>query len=226
MHNADVIQLESLRGRNVLERVHIDERDELVGERAHRPRRLLHREPRSRLERPVAHPADPRLDLARHHRRIGGIREHVATRDVDVVGEADRHRHRRNRSLERPVDVLHRRHLRPRACRQDDDLVARTPDAAGYFISLDVDCLDPAIAPGVAVPRFGGLTYFQVTNLLKGLATRGPVIGASLVGIVPAHDLHGLTSLLGARLILNLLGALAHADRLPVRRRQQVAAGG
>lgn len=106
------------------------------------------------------------------------------------------------------------------------EFVARTPDAAGYFISLDVDCLDPAIAPGVAVPRFGGLTYFQVTNLLKGLATRGPVIGASLVGIVPAHDLHGLTSLLGARLILNLLGALAHADRLPVRQRQQVVAAG
>ncbi len=106
------------------------------------------------------------------------------------------------------------------------ELMARIPDAACYFIGLDLDCLDPAIAPGVAVPRFGGLTYFEATNLLKGLATRGPVIGASLVGIVPAHDLHGLTSLLCARLILNLLGALAHAHRLPVRQRQRMAAGG
>jgi agmatinase len=108
------------------------------------------------------------------------------------------------------------------------EVTARIPDAASYFISLDITCLDPAIAPGVAVPSFGGLTYFEATNLLKGIVTRGPVIGMSLVGIVPAHDVHGLTSLLGTRLILNLLGAMVRADTLPVRVpvREWVPAGG
>jgi agmatinase len=92
--------------------------------------------------------------------------------------------------------------------------LARLPVAPAYYLSLDMPALDPAIAPGVETPAFGGLTYFEVTNLLKGIAARGPVVGASLSGIVPGHDHHDLTSLLGARLLLNLLGALAHAGRL------------
>jgi agmatinase len=91
------------------------------------------------------------------------------------------------------------------------DILERMPQAEGYFVSLDLDAIDPAIAPGVATPKFGGLTYFEATKILKGIATRGRVVGASLVGIVPAHDLHGMTSLLGVRLMLTLIGAIAHA---------------
>jgi agmatinase len=88
-------------------------------------------------------------------------------------------------------------------------VLERLPAADGYFVSLDLDGVDPAIAPGVAMPKFGGLTYFEATNVLKGIAARGRVVGASLVGIVPAHDLHGMTSLLGVRLMLTLIGAIA-----------------
>jgi agmatinase len=88
------------------------------------------------------------------------------------------------------------------------------PPAPRYLLSLDLSGLDPAVAPGVEVPAFGGLSYFEVTNVLKGLAARGPVAGLALVGIVPSRDHHDVTSLLGARLALNLLGALAHAGRL------------
>jgi agmatinase len=94
--------------------------------------------------------------------------------------------------------------------------LSRLPAAPGYYLSLDAGALDPAIAPGVAVPAFGGLSYFEATNLLKGVAARAPVVGVSLTGIVPAHDPGGLTSLLGVRLVLNLLGALAHTGRLGV----------
>jgi agmatinase len=99
------------------------------------------------------------------------------------------------------------------------EALRRVPAASGYYVSLDATALDPAIAPGVEPPAFGGLTYFEATNLLKGVAARGPVVGFDLVGIVPAHDLNDQTSLLGARLILNLVGALAHAGRIgePVR---------
>jgi agmatinase len=93
-------------------------------------------------------------------------------------------------------------------------VLARVPAAPRYYVSLDLGALDPAIAPGVGTPAFGGLTYFEATNLLKGVALLAPVIGASVTGIVPAHDPAGLTSLLAVRLVLNLLGALAHAGRL------------
>jgi agmatinase len=93
-------------------------------------------------------------------------------------------------------------------------LLRKLPAAPRYYVSLDAAALDPAIAPGVETPAFGGLTYFEASNLLKGIAALGPVAGVSLVGIAPAKDMHDRTSLLGTRLVLNLVGALAHAGRL------------
>jgi agmatinase len=93
-------------------------------------------------------------------------------------------------------------------------ILHRLPPAPRYYVSLDVGALDPAIAPGVETPAFGGLGYFEATNLLKGISARAPVVGIDLVGISPARDLHDTTSLLGARLLLNLVGALAHAGRI------------
>jgi agmatinase len=88
-------------------------------------------------------------------------------------------------------------------------VLQRVPDAAAYYISLDTDGLDPAIAPGVNSLEFGGLGYYQATNLLTGIAAKGKVVGFDIVEIAPARDLHNLTSLLTVRLTLNLLGAMA-----------------
>lgn len=89
----------------------------------------------------------------------------------------------------------------------------RIPAADRYYATLDADGLDPAIAPAVGYPSFGGLTYFQTFDLLRGLAAKGRIVGFDIVEIVPALDVHNLTSLLAARLILNLLGAMAHAGQ-------------
>jgi agmatinase len=87
--------------------------------------------------------------------------------------------------------------------------LARVPDAERYYISVDADALDPSIAPGVNSLAFGGLTYSQVSDLLRGIARKGRVVGFDFVEIAPGNDVHNLTSLLGARLILNLLGEAA-----------------
>ena len=104
-------------------------------------------------------------------------------------------------------------------------ILHRLPPAPRYYVSLDVGALDPAIAPGVETPAFGGLTYFEASNLLRGIAALGPVVGVDLVGIAPAKDHHDRTSLLGARLVLNLVGALAHAGQIDVAPRAAVGAG-
>jgi agmatinase len=52
-------------------------------------------------------------------------------------------------------------------------ILRRLPAAARYHVSLDVAALDPGIAPGVETPAFGGLTYFEATNLLKGIVAWG-----------------------------------------------------
>ena len=105
-------------------------RDELLDDRAHRARRVLDREPRARLER-AARSSSRRAPRARARPWAAGrIGEHVAARDVEVVGEPDRHGHRRDRRLERPVDGLDRLDARAEPGRQHDDLVAGAPDAA------------------------------------------------------------------------------------------------
>jgi len=94
------------------------------------------------------------------------------------------------------------------------EILRRVPDAPSYYISLDTDAIDPAIAPGINALEFGGLTYFEVSNLLKGIATKGRIVGFDIVEIAPGKDHQNMTSLLAARLILNLLGAMAHAKQI------------
>jgi agmatinase len=95
-----------------------------------------------------------------------------------------------------------------------DAVLARIPAAERYYITLDMDALDPSIAPAVASPAFGGLAYPEVAGLFRGIAARGRVAGFDIVEIVPDSDFGGLTSRLGARLMLTLLGALAHTHQI------------
>jgi agmatinase len=90
-------------------------------------------------------------------------------------------------------------------------ILDRIPASNRYYITVDADGLDPAIAPGVANPAFGGLTYYQASNLLRGVAKKGRVVGMDFVEVVPSADVQNLTSLLAARLILNLIGAIVRA---------------
>jgi len=92
--------------------------------------------------------------------------------------------------------------------------LGHVPVADRYYVTIDADGFDPAIAPGVGYPSFGGLTYFQATDLLRGLAAKGQVVGVDVAEVVPSVDLNGVTSQLCARLILNLLGALAQQGRI------------
>ncbi len=113
-----------------VERVHVDDGDELLDDRAGRTRRVLDGEPGARLERALAHPADLGGELARDEGRPVGVGQHVAAADVDVVLEPDRDRLAGDRSLERPVELLDRGDARAAPGRQHDDLVAGTPDPA------------------------------------------------------------------------------------------------
>jgi agmatinase len=92
--------------------------------------------------------------------------------------------------------------------------VAQIPAAKEYFITLDMDALDPSIAPAVASPAFGGLTYSEVAGLLRGVAGKGRVAGFDVVEIVPDCDFMGLTSRLAVRLILTLIGAQAYTQQI------------
>lgn len=95
-----------------------------------------------------------------------------------------------------------------------EEILTKLPDSERYYITIDSDGLDPSIAPGVYYPSPGGVDYFEMTDLVKGIARRGAVVGIDFCEVVPALDVRDLTSIFSSRLILNFIGALAHAGRI------------
>lgn len=97
--------------------------------------------------------------------------------------------------------------------------LAKVPAADRYFITLDVDGLDPSFAPAVASPAFGGLTYDEATGIMRGVAARGRIAGFDVVEIMPDAAGGDLTCRITVRLMLNLIGAMAHAGQIGGRPR-------
>ena len=87
-------------------------------------------------------------------------------------------------------------------------LVAHLEPGADTWVTFDIDCLDPAIAPGTGTPEPGGFTYYEAKALLLAVANRVNVIGFDLVEVNPLYDPGELAALHGARLILDLVGAV------------------
>jgi agmatinase len=88
------------------------------------------------------------------------------------------------------------------------EVAARIPDANAYYVTIDIDVLDAALAPGSGSPTPGGVSYREASDLLMEIANKGPVVGFDLVEVNPFFDPTGVTSLTAARLILDLLGAI------------------
>lgn len=93
-------------------------------------------------------------------------------------------------------------------------VLASIPASDRYYITFDADALDVPIAPGVLTPGFGGVTYYEASNLLRGLARKGTIVGYDVVEIVPSLDVANVTSHVCARLSLNLIGEMAHAGQI------------
>lgn len=88
----------------------------------------------------------------------------------------------------------------------------RIPEGGRYYLTIDADGLDPSIAPGVAGPALGGITYVQIRQLIHGLVNKGRVVGMDIVEITPSLDVNNITSITAGRLIVNLIGAAVRAD--------------
>jgi agmatinase len=92
-------------------------------------------------------------------------------------------------------------------------VLARIPEGARYYVTIDIDAFCPSIAAGTGTPSHGGFLYYDVLELLQGLARRGDVVGIDLVEVAPAYDPTESTQILAAQLLLNFLGFIFHARR-------------
>lgn len=78
------------------------------------------------------------------------------------------------------------------------------------YVSLDLDGLDPAFAPGVSHPEPGGLTTRQTLSLIQDLPQ--PLVGADLVELNPTRDPQGLTAVLAGKLVKELAARILEED--------------
>lgn len=92
--------------------------------------------------------------------------------------------------------------------------VQRALDIAGadthaIYVSLDIDCIDQAQAPGTAAPNPFGLDLFDIQEALRTLGADPRVIGMDLVEISPQFDRDNMTGRAGASLVLSFLYGLS-----------------
>ena len=88
-----------------------------------------------------------------------------------------------------------------------DAVIGRAREVVGdgpTYVSLDVDGIDPAFAPGTGTPEVGGLTPREVQLLFHGLAGMN-IIGGDVVEIAPQYDATTNTAQLGAQMLFEIL---------------------
>ena len=88
-----------------------------------------------------------------------------------------------------------------------------TDDCDGVFLSVDVDVVDPGMAPGTGTPEPGGLTSRQLLDAVRRIAMELPLVGVDVVEVAPPYDHAEVTAYLGNRVVLEALAGMAWRRR-------------
>ena len=122
------------------------------------------------------------------------MEEGLATRLVQV-GIRTLNAHQRSQAQRFGVEIVPMR----------DFSVLTVPIPSGpLYVSIDLDGLDPAFAPGVSHHEPGGLSVRQVLDLLA--LVPGPIVGGDVVELNPDRDVNGMTAMVAAKLVKELCG--------------------
>jgi guanidinopropionase len=111
-------------------------------------------------------------------------------------------------SYEAGMTVIHAEEVERRGI---DDVIAEAREVVGdesFYITIDVDGIDPAYCPGTGTPEVGGLTPLQVQMLLRGV--RSPhIVGGDVVEVAPQYDPTTNTAHVAAQLLFELFTLIA-----------------
>lgn len=80
-------------------------------------------------------------------------------------------------------------------------IVECIPEAKHIYVTIDIDCMDCVVSPGMCGQEHGGLTFLDVSQTLTGIPKRGRVVGFDVNGLIPARDPTGIT----ARAVITLM---------------------
>jgi agmatinase len=159
--------------------------------RAHGPLTILHID---------AHPdlyAEFEGDRLSHACPFARIMEEGLARRLVQVGIRTMNGHQRSQADRFGVEVI------DMAAWADG---ARPRVSGDVYVSIDLDGLDPAFAPGVSHRDPGGLSVREVLGMVQGI--RGDVVGADLVEYNPRQDIGGMTATVAAKIVKELAGRM------------------
>ncbi len=109
------------------------------------------------------------------------------------------------------IQILHGYELEDMRAADISALIIRRTGGRPAYLTFDIDCLDPAFAPGTGTPVAGGPTSAKVLSILRGLQ-RLDLRGADVVEVAPAYDHADITAIAGATVAMYMLGL--RAERL------------
>ncbi len=89
------------------------------------------------------------------------------------------------------------------------EAIASIPRAPNYYITFDVDVIDPSLLTGTGTPVPGGFTYYQAKEALQEIAKKGgKIVGYEFVEVDPEYEVFETSSRMSARLMMDFLGAI------------------
>jgi agmatinase len=92
----------------------------------------------------------------------------------------------------------------------ESQVLKEIPQGSSLYLSVDLDVLDPSIAPGVTEPVQDGLHYRELKKILTAILEKGKPAGFDITELNPSYDPGGFTALMGARLLALFL---SHCSR-------------
>jgi agmatinase len=88
------------------------------------------------------------------------------------------------------------------------DMILAKVKGTKTYVSIDLDCVDPASAPGVSVPSPGGLTTADMLYLLTRVMKEADIAGFDIVELSPDYDVNNMTAYLAARIMSECIASL------------------
>jgi len=91
----------------------------------------------------------------------------------------------------------------------DESFATLTNQCDGVFLSVDIDVVDPGMAPGTGTPEPGGMTSRELLEAVRRICLELPIVGIDIVEVAPAFDSADITAILANRVVLESLSAIA-----------------
>ncbi len=130
------------------------------------------------------------------------IMERRLARRLVQVGIRTLNAHQREQASLYGVEVITMRHL---------DKLSSLALEGPLYVSLDLDVLDPAFAPGVSHHEPGGMSVRDIIEIIQSL--RVPVVGADIVEFNPTRDIDGRTAMVAAKLVKEIAAAMVREGK-------------